>query len=133
MSFSLEPAAKKTIVYAWRGIIEGIFGESFEKFLFQSAFTAYEKYDFSVYFSASEVQVGVKIKQGKIVPALDQICIKYNMKKSWMSDYMRYIARGKYINFVVNHDVGIWGMIKGNDKEKVNLIYHEFVRYFGVE
>lgn len=131
LSFSLAPGAEKTIVYAWRGMIEGIFGESFEKFLFQSAFTAYERYSSSVYFSASGEQVGAKIRGDRIVPTLDQICMRYGLKKSWMSDHKRYIARGGHINLAIEHDVGICGTITGDDGERLNMIYQEFVRYFG--
>lgn len=106
--------------------------ESFEKFLFHAAFIAYERYKFSIDFSVSEVELNAKMEHDKIIPTLDQICIKYGLKKSWISDYVRYIAQGENINFIVKYHSDICGIVTGDDKRRVNLIYQEFVGYFGV-
>lgn len=129
--FSLLPNEKRAVVNVWEGRIEKIFCESFEKFLFQAAYYTFEKYKNKRRFSVAPAKM--KIHSQFVETILKKICIEFGLKRSWISDDLRYIARGNKISFVISTEHGVWGTITGDDEYLVQQIIDCFIGYFGVD
>jgi len=95
------------------GEVLEVISKNFETILFQVAFNEFERFCYTLYFSASEYDLRNRIsiyKVKNVFLLLDKIIEKYGLKLAWFSDTSYYIVLGTNLSFRVKKMEDVYGL-----------------------
>lgn len=136
LSFDLNAKNSNNILVTDSGEVFDVISESFEKLLFQCAFSQFVRYKIYIRFGGSKNSLNKALCNNEstdILKLLDDISIKNNMIKIWFSDKKHYIAVGREISYYVYMDKGVSGFVTGNNSKLIKDICKELAYTIGVE
>lgn len=104
------------------------FADSFEKFLFQCAFSKYERlnYDKSIIFAGSSSMLKEAIKrhnESDVFDIIEKFSETYDFQRAWFSDLTHHIGFKEGISFYIEHrDNSLCGFIAGDLNKQIDNI-----------
>jgi len=110
------------------------FADNFEKFLFQCAFSKYEKlsYEECITFAGSSRMFKEALKNNNVLNVSDMInnfSGKYGFQKVWFSDRNHYIGFKEGISFYIDsRNDSLRGFIVGDVEQQFANISHSFLK-----
>ena len=118
--------SNQNICYSEEGEIfkDNCYSESFEKYLFQTAFTMYEHYNNLVYFNSDYETIEKQKKIHKSESIMDLVINSAHsngINKTWFSDRYNYFGTKNGLILNINNRNGIYsGVIMGNNNTEIN-------------
>lgn len=114
------------------------FSESFEKMLFQTAFTKYERqyFEHTIYFGTNRVKLEQTMKHletDDILAVVDEYAQKKGFAKTWFCDKWHYIGVKENASLYVHLGFAMSGNIIGNDYSEIDELTKELCDIIGTE